>query len=185
MRGFTRIASVVLLTFLCVSACFSTEDDATALPVEKQCRVVHVYVALCDNENQGIIKVNEELGNGQDPKWNLYWGAMYGVKTFFSRSPYWEKLDIQKTDRKIILDRLAFKLKDADTPLYVIAEAYDGAYMKSTLMDFFNAAAGKGSTKIEIKDGDDAVEVECAGRRGRGLLRRTQRSDGREDVRLP
>jgi len=49
-------------------------------------KVVHVFVALCDNEHQGIVPVRAELGNGRDPRTNLYWGAMYGVKTYFSRT---------------------------------------------------------------------------------------------------
>ncbi|MGC6431949.1 MAG: hypothetical protein ACON5F_12965 [Jejuia sp.] len=39
-------------------------------------KTIHVYVALCDNINQGIVPVPAKLGNGQDPKNNLYWGAM-------------------------------------------------------------------------------------------------------------
>ena len=43
--------------------------------------VVHVTVALCDNEHQGIVPVPRAIGNGKDPRNNLYWGADYGVKT--------------------------------------------------------------------------------------------------------
>jgi hypothetical protein len=39
----------------------------------KQERTIHIYVALRYNTYQGIIKVNESLGNGQNPKLNL-WG---------------------------------------------------------------------------------------------------------------
>ncbi len=46
-------------------------------------RTIHIFVALCDNKNQGIVPVPPILGNGEDPKNNLYWGALYGVKTFF------------------------------------------------------------------------------------------------------
>src|SRR5258708_19708491 len=47
-------------------------------------RVVHVFVALADNQHQGIIPVPPALGNGRDPQRNLYWGAAYGVKTYFN-----------------------------------------------------------------------------------------------------
>jgi len=47
---------------------------------------VHVFVALADNKNQGIVPVPARLGNGQDPANNLYWGAAFGVKTFFKRA---------------------------------------------------------------------------------------------------
>ena len=31
-------------------------------------RVVHVFVALCDNVNQGIVPVPPRIGNGDDPE---------------------------------------------------------------------------------------------------------------------
>ncbi|HBH24362.1 MAG TPA: hypothetical protein DDY13_13175 [Cytophagales bacterium] len=40
-----------------------------------QIRTIHVFVALCDNEHQGIVPVPNTLGNGKDPNSNLYWGA--------------------------------------------------------------------------------------------------------------
>ena len=49
-------------------------------------KVAHVYVALCDNTYQGIVPVPKNLGDGQAPATNLYWGARYGVKTFLSSS---------------------------------------------------------------------------------------------------
>ena len=52
------------------------QDHQRGAPV-----VVHVVVALCDNEHQGIVPVPATLGNGQDPRNNLYWGALYGVRT--------------------------------------------------------------------------------------------------------
>jgi hypothetical protein len=54
-----------------------------------QTRTIHVVVALCDNVNQGIVPVPKSLGNGQDAKNNLYWGAGFGVKTFFKNSKEW------------------------------------------------------------------------------------------------
>ena len=53
-------------------------------------RLIHVFVALCDNENQGIVKVPKGIGNGQDPGTNLYWGCGYGVKTVFTRDKSWK-----------------------------------------------------------------------------------------------
>jgi hypothetical protein len=55
--------------------------------------VIHVFVALCDNVNQGIVPVSAALGNGDNPHTNLYWGAAFGVKTFLQTKPglgaYW------------------------------------------------------------------------------------------------
>src|SRR5215813_9455895 len=38
-------------------------------------RTVHVFVALADNDHQGIVPVARILGNGEDPEHNLYWGS--------------------------------------------------------------------------------------------------------------
>jgi len=124
----------------------------------RDCKVVHVFVALCDNRNQGIVPVGRALGNGQRPRTNLYWGAMYGVKTFFEASPHWSAIEcLPAPDAKIILDRILFRSKTAGRTTYVLADAYDGAHMREALEAFFDAAAGNG-----------AVEVD-AGRRGRAL----------------
>ena len=48
---------------------------AAPQPAPRSFKVVHVFVALCDNRHQGIVPVRAELGNGQDPRTNLYWGA--------------------------------------------------------------------------------------------------------------
>lgn len=54
------------------------------LDIEKTTpRVIHVYVALCDKDNQGIISSNPKLENGEDLENNQYWGALYGVKNYF------------------------------------------------------------------------------------------------------
>lgn len=39
-------------------------------------RIIHVFVALADNVNQGIVPVPAKLGNGEDPVHNLYWGPL-------------------------------------------------------------------------------------------------------------
>jgi hypothetical protein len=106
-------------------------------------RLVHVYVALCDNANQGIVKVPASLGNGQNPRTNLYWGAAYGVKTYFKRSAHWQWLKTEKNPRNPILERLWFRHASED--VWLVADAYDGASIKACTSDFLKAAAGKAS----------------------------------------
>lgn len=109
-------------------------------------RIAHVFVCLCDNAHQGIVPVPKALGNGQDPKSNLYWGAMYGVKTFLRRSPHWRQIAGARValgaDAGAVLDTAVFEL--AGRPkTYLLAEAFDGAKMPSALQRFFEAAAGR------------------------------------------
>ncbi|MEP3209001.1 MAG: hypothetical protein ABJN95_07420 [Maribacter sp.] len=109
-------------------------------------RTIHVFVALCDNTNQGIVPVSKTLGNGQDPKNNLYWGALYGVKTHFKKSKDWVYIKTIKTRNTQILDRVLFKHKATNT--YLLADAYDGKYIKQTTIDFFEASSGAEEQKI-------------------------------------
>ena len=113
-------------------------------------KVIHVLVALCDNENQGIVPVPAHLGDGADADKNLYWGAAYGVKTFFSKSANWEKIASFENPKINILQRLIFKHKREN--VYLVADAYDGSKMRHTIADFFGAVSGN---KLENVSADN------------------------------
>jgi len=72
-------------------------------------KVVHVFVALADNQHQGIIPVPAALGNGSDPARNLYWGAAFGVKTYFKASREWGLIWSGRGSKGAILERCVFK----------------------------------------------------------------------------
>lgn len=118
------------------------------LPKNKS-RVIHVFVALCDNVNQGIVKVPAAIGNGQDAAGNLYWGAAYGVKSYFKKQSDWIFLKNGKHSKEI-LDRCVFKHKTAN--LYLIADAYDGALIKKATINFLKSCAGTYSDSILLKE---------------------------------
>jgi hypothetical protein len=81
MNGRTRRLLLPLLAILLLGKAASAEPAPGKL--------IHVVVAFCDNKFQGIVPVSEKIGNGDDPANNLYWGAAYGVKTFFLKSRDW------------------------------------------------------------------------------------------------
>jgi len=135
---------------------------AIAGVAQERTRTIHVFVALCDNEHQGIVPVPERLGNGDDPNNNLYWGALYGTKTFLKKSKNWKVLATEKKPTEEILERIIFK--HAATRTYLVADAYRGRNIKDAVEDFLNAAAGNdpktlvlGETKIRIAGGSDLV----------------------------
>lgn len=113
-------------------------------------KVIHVVVALCDNKYQGIAPVPAAIGNGQDPRNNLYWGAGFGLKTFFNKQQEWQLVDTQKNPESIILERLIYKNKAKD--IYLVADAYDGQYIKNTIQDFLNYAAGDNSKILVVNN---------------------------------
>ena len=107
-------------------------------------RCIHVYVALCDNVHQGIAPVPAHLGNGQDPDKNLYWGAAYGLKTWFKKSKYWILQGIEKNPSKHSLERYVFR--HVQEPVWLVADAYAGHYIKAATTDFLAALAGEGAS---------------------------------------
>ena len=126
MRNF--IISFVLLSSI---FCFGQSNNNT--------KTVHVFVALCDNVNQGIVPVPKLIGNGQDTKNNLYWGALYGIKNFFkNKSNEWIFKKIITSKNTNILEGILFKHSTKD--IYLLAEAYDGAKIKMCTEDFLLAS---------------------------------------------
>jgi hypothetical protein len=124
-------------------------------------RVVHVFVALADNQHQGIIPVPAALGNGSDPQHNLYWGAAFGVKTFFKSGDEWQLLSSGPGPKAAILDRCVFKNRREG--VFLVADAYEGSEIKSAVTDFLSAAAGVYSERISAKVNSAEVSFAAAG----------------------
>jgi len=129
--------------------------------VQSSPRVVHVFVALADNQHQGIVPVPAALGNGSDPQRNLYWGAAFGVKTFFKSSTEWQLLFSGRGPKEAILDRCVFKNRNAD--VFLVADAYQGSEIKSAVTDFLSAAAGVGSENIPVRVNSADISIVAGG----------------------
>jgi hypothetical protein len=150
---FTNYCSAIVIVFTVVSLPFSASaQDAP--------KVIHAFVALCDNEYQGIVPVRPALGNGDDPRNNLYWGALYGVKSFFKRSPNWDLIDTSQPG-SVILERCIFKHKRSN--VYLVADAYRGREIKQAIIDFLNAASGTARTPIAIDAENHTAKLRAHG----------------------
>jgi hypothetical protein len=149
-------------------------------------KLIHVLVALCDNQYQGIVPVPARIGNGDDPSNNLYWGASFGVKTFFERASDWRLVADARNPRAEILERLVFKHRTKD--VYLIADAYRGREIKRCVADFFDFSAGRAvetikANSIELHAGGDADLVAYVGHDGLmdfALDSYPQKADGRQ-----
>lgn len=108
---------------------------------DEHTKTIHVLVALCDNKYQGIVPVPEKIGNGQDPDQNLYWGAAYGIRTYFKKSKEWKFLKSEKKD-SVRMERLVFQ-NISDKNYYLVADAYDGQYIENCTRDFFYSNSGQ------------------------------------------
>ncbi len=108
----------------------SAAPAQAALPLPK---TVRVFVALCDNATQGIIKVPPKIGNGDDLDNNLYWGCDEGFRNVFRDASGWKRLKQEKPASGPVLERLEFKHASGTL---LVAEAYRGSQMKQCLLDF-------------------------------------------------
>jgi hypothetical protein len=115
---------------------------ADAAPV----RTIHVFVALCDNDHQGIVPVPARLGNGDDPASNLYWGAAYGVKSYLGRSTRWQRVSCVQKVSPAVLERCVFRHRGDS--VYLVADAWRGERIDSSIARFFDAASGNAADTI-------------------------------------
>lgn len=133
---------------------------SAALGQSAELRTVHVFVALADNQHQGIVPVAPILGNGDDPQHNLYWGSAYGVKAFLSRSSDWDRVTCMAKPKAEIQERCVFRFRAAN--VYLVADAYRGMDIKQAILDFLDSAAGGGAAKLSLP-GSEAPKLPIGG----------------------
>ena len=107
----------------------------------EQALVVHVFVPLCDNENQGIVPTSAKLGNGLDLRNNLYWGVRHGMKTIFKLNKNWKLIATTIPTDTNVLERVIYQRKYGKATVNLVMDAYRGDKMKETLEDYFNSIA--------------------------------------------
>ena len=117
--------------------------------------MIVAIVALADNENQGIVPVPAQLGNGDDPAGNLYWGARYGLKTFFSRSADWKLVGRPAPPDPAILERCVFKHKTKN--VYLVADAFAGRAIKDAIIRFLRIVSGADPGTASLPVGDKTL----------------------------
>jgi hypothetical protein len=175
------ISCLVLMAMLCVAliafAASADESDPAneAMPLEKWYSetakeiqnplVITHYIALCDNEHQGIVPVSKKLGDGDNPDTNLYWGAMYGYRTWFDKSPKWSRVlavdnPTEKISQVIIHTRTCepkglWKKNGVNKPfrVYLILIGYRGRYIDDAVGDYLGALFGKKDYPLPLPDG--------------------------------
>lgn len=125
----------------------SRPAPAAREPVRNPARLVHVVVALCDNKFQGIAPTPDSIANGDDPASNLYWGAGYGVKTFFRKAKDWSLVADVPKPRAAVLERVVYRHNATGT--YMVADAYRGREIEQSIFDFLNFAAGNDVETIQ------------------------------------
>ena len=167
-----QLPNLAVSLFLCITL--------SPLCAQNAPRTIHVFVALADNAHQGIVPVPAKLGNGDDAERNLYWGSAYGVKTFFSRSKDWELLSTTPGATPAVLERCIFRNRSAN--VFLVADAYRGREIRAAILDFLQAAAGRGAESIQAKAGNNTARISASG--GSNLVAYVGH-DGLMDFQLP
>lgn len=129
---------------------FSRVAPSPAPAADSALTIIHVFVALCDNDSQGIVPVPKKIGNGNDPASNLYWGCGYGVRTFFNNSDDWELLATVKNPQSEILERCAWKHRRY--PCILVADAWKGARIKNCTIRFLQSASWNLKDTMTVND---------------------------------
>jgi hypothetical protein len=147
----------LLLFSLLLTSCHSgtsqhhtaTITKTPAPSFDSSYKYIHVFVALCDNKYQGIVPVPAAIGNGQDPDKNLYWGCGAGIRTYFKNSKEWTLVKKYKVD-SLRLERLIFR--HTQYKYYLVADAYDGRYIKQCTVDFLRSCSGQEKNILQVND---------------------------------
>lgn len=101
---------------------------------------VRVYVALCDNDSQGIVKVkNPAICDGDQPDRNIYWGTRGGLAGFMRN----EKFRLRSRELPSagpIAVRAVWHKRIAGTDVEIEGIAYRGREIRTAMLDFVRAA---------------------------------------------
>lgn len=154
----------MFLILSCAKSASLPETKNPKPPTEKarNFKVIHVYVALCDNESQGIAPVPSKIGNGDDPANNLYWGCSDGARTYFTKSKLWNRLSVEKvTNQAEILERLVFQHKK--TKAMLVIDAWRGSEIKPCLQQFRQTLSAQHYESFLVKDQQGSHQINLGG----------------------
>ena len=144
-----------------------------ATPVVAKPLVVHVTVALCDNATQGIVPVPAAIGDGNDPRTNLYWGASYGVKSWLKREKW--TVEKAKSPRPEILERIVARKTTAGREIVLTADAWRGSRIRDAITSFIEYSSGGGeggrADVVAYIGHDGLMEFDVAPRLVRSAMR--------------
>jgi hypothetical protein len=120
-------------------------------------KTVHVMVALCDAEHQGVVAPPRlALCNGDDPARNLYWGALYGTKTHLLAQG-WKRVAHLGDPPPGVLKRVVLEKraggKAGPQRVVVVADAWQGRRIKEATQTFLARAAGHDFERVALTDG--------------------------------
>ncbi|NWK55463.1 hypothetical protein HW115_07560 [Verrucomicrobiaceae bacterium N1E253] len=128
----------------------------------RDAKIIHTYVALCDNKSQGIAPVPEKIGNGDDPANNLYWGCSDGSRSYFEKSKRWKRLSAGKVDgQQAIMQRLVFQHQE--TRAILVIDAWRGSTIEPCIEQFIQSIAGQHYESLTVNDAKGSHTINIGG----------------------
>lgn len=144
---------------------------------ERGTLVVHVFVPLCDNDQ--IVCGSTRAGDPDDLDHNLYWGAIFGQRRFFSRkASKFTRLALDSTPSGPRLERAVFSRSFDGEPwgrskpieLVVVLDAYRGDAIDKAVDAFFTEADDGGSVTFGEGDAARTEKVDVVGYAGHNRM---------------
>lgn len=134
--------------------------------------VATLYVALCDNDSQGIVPVrNRSICNGDDPIRNMYWNGN-GIAGYL-KGHGWKKVHtIRKPEAPILIEEVWKKtmfsgkmLRQKGAPkrfvAYVVAKAYRGSRIHDAMRDYLTAVNDDNDEPLTLSN---QVDIHAGGK---------------------
>lgn len=156
-----KAVCLILFSFFFI---FFISNKIKANPIqekEDKIKVIHTLVALCDNKYQRIVPVPEKIGNGEDLVNNLYWGAAFGVKSYFKKLSQWKLLAEIKDPKLGILERIIFRNEGEN--VYLVADAYKGQEIKQCIVDFLEYSSGNKKDIVSVRVHNNKINLPIGG----------------------
>lgn len=140
-------------------------EESLAAMIRTQGHVtVTVHVCLADKGDSGVPKL---MGDGSNPRQNLYWGARYGLETFFANDGDWKRVFEDNGDHKQIIRRTIFQKQAIPTTawqdrgvtapfnVYILMNAWPSSEIAHAMQQPLRDALCEGvPTKISLAGGD-------------------------------
>jgi hypothetical protein len=137
---------------------------------------VHVLVPLCDNEQ--VDCGSTRAGDPDDLGHNLYWGAVFGHKRFFSRKASSFSLLSTTTEAGGTLERAVFRKttsgkpfgRDGDIEVILILDAIHGASIDDAVDRFYREAERGAWVHFEQGEKSRSVRADIVGYAGHNRM---------------
>ncbi|EMO23806.1 hypothetical protein LEP1GSC168_2935 [Leptospira santarosai str. HAI134] len=119
---------------------------------------IEVFVPLCDGAQLACGK--GKAGDPRSLEGNLYWGAAFGVESFFKKASGYQIVDRKEGKpgssilRQIRVERIPQK---GERNVSILFHAYAGDKIDDALVDFLNATTGKNNSDLLVWAGHDRL----------------------------